>query len=62
MTGSQDGVSFRGDGTYTVQWANESLATSFLIDGELLLSTPEGYTTTTPADLLVTLTPIEACD
>lgn len=61
MTGSVDGVGFTGDGTYTVNWADSSLATSILVDGDIVLTTAEGVTTTSPTDLTIVLTPTDSC-
>lgn len=60
-TGSVDGVGFTGDGVYTVARDADFIATTVVVDGTMILSTPDGSTVASPANIDVVLTPIESC-
>jgi hypothetical protein len=63
VTGIIDGVTFTGDGAYTVEYDfSADIAKTIVVDGDLVLTTPEGIAVTTPADIVYTLTPIEPCE
>lgn len=61
MSGSEEGVSFTGDGAYRLERGPDGVATSIVLDGDMALVTPEGSTATSPVDMSISLTPIEPC-
>ncbi|CAN5398650.1 hypothetical protein BH10ACT7_BH10ACT7_09810 [soil metagenome] len=61
LSGSDDGVSYTGDGTYVVVRGSDGIATSLVVDGDVVVNSSEGTTTAAPADMTVVLTPTEPC-
>jgi hypothetical protein len=61
VTGVEEGVSYLGDGRYTVDRDKDYTPTSITLDGEISLSTDEGNTATSPADMTLALIPTEPC-